>query len=837
MSEARTAWRFLWRLAWPIGVLVLLALALIFLLSIHFFGQHERLQEHLQRQNQMATLALGLAATAMELEVELDEMLEGVELGHYDEAGIYRIHRRLVNRFDAMERRLERLCSVPCPELAAQLSDLRALAQMATEVGAVEIAALPPYKDLLRRRNVGFLAALSEWVETRARATHDQFETEIASQRRQAVAFMLALFLLGVLIALPAMRIYGQHARKLSRLAQALTALGEKLNAPALPALSAEENDSLTAPLVQALRRLHEALRERAALLEQLDHLASHDALTGLPNRALFTDRLDQALAQARRSQARLAVGYLDLDGFKPINDRFGHQVGDKVLIEIARRLRQVMRAGDTVARMGGDEFAFLLPNLESSDAIDEVCQRLLGALSAPCEIDGLRLQVGASIGVTLFPDDAGEAETLLRHADQALYAAKSSGRGRWVYFDVEDDKNAAQRRAWLNEVRRALALREFELFYQPKVGLRSGELLGCEALLRWRHAQKGLLSPGEFLPFLAGTPLELELDTWVIAEALRQIAAWRAEGEEIAVAVNLSPRFFALADFGARLAALLAQHADAPPRLLQLELVESSLVADYARTQAAISAANALGVTVALDDFGAGYAVFAHLRLRGLAALKIEGSFVASLAAGHKDLPIIEAIVGLGQAFDLLVVAEGVESEAVGLTLLHLGCEAGQGYGISKPMPAAELLSWKTHWQPPLSWRQAPRALAGEEAALYAAETAHRAWLAELFAWLAAPAREAPENDPRACVLGRWLAASARFKYGGLPAFDEIVALHARVHEAAARLIEAGRANESLEARRREVESASTALLSRLIDFRLASFGAREESKGGYNG
>jgi diguanylate cyclase (GGDEF)-like protein/PAS domain S-box-containing protein len=435
---------------------------------------------------------------------------------------------------------------------------------------------------------------------------------------------------------------------------------------------------------------------------EQLRHLAHHDPLTGLPNRALLADRLKVALSQVERSGRRLAVCYLDLDGFKPINDSFGHATGDRLLVEIGQRLAASVRGGDTVARLGGDEFVLLLTELADEVECLTVLTRLLEAVARPVAVEGLVLNVTASVGVTLYPNDGVDADTLLRHADQALYAAKEAGRNRIHLFDPQRDSEARSRRALLQRLAVALAQGEFVLHYQPKVDLRQGRVIGVEALIRWQHPERGLVPPAEFLPLLEGSDLEVSVGEWVIEAALSQMARWRERGLDLPVAVNIAPRHLAREDFGERLRRLLARHPPLPPGHLQLEVVESAALADIEHVARLIETCRQLGVTFALDDFGTGYSSLTYLRRLPADLVKIDQSFVRDLLIDQNDLAIVQGIIGLTEAFGMTVLAEGVETEAHARALLDLGCGLGQGYGIARPMPAEALPEWYAQWRPP---------------------------------------------------------------------------------------------------------------------------------------
>ena len=437
-----------------------------------------------------------------------------------------------------------------------------------------------------------------------------------------------------------------------------------------------------------------------------LHHTAQHDALTGLPNRLLLQDRLEQALHRATRRGRRVAVVYLDLDGFKGVNDRYGHATGDDLLVVLAAALQAAVRAQDTVARIGGDEFVAVITDLEpDSDAADEL-ERLRLAAASPHSAGGHTLTLSASLGVSFHPQDPPiDADGLLRQADQAMYTAKQSGRDRVQVFEHAANRRLQDRKRLLDDLGDAIATDALTLHYQPKVHMRTGGVVGVEALVRWQHPTRGPLPPDLFVPLAEGTPRCIELGEWVIARALRDAQAWRDAGLDLTVSVNISPHHLQHPAFVDRLAALLAE----APGPLELEIVESSQVQDLASAAEILRGCRELGVTLSIDDFGTGYASLTWVRRLPVDLLKIDRSFVADMLDDQDDRAILEAAIGLARAFSLDVIAEGVESEAIGLALLSMGCALAQGYAIARPMPAGELPGWTAGWCPPASWNTAP--------------------------------------------------------------------------------------------------------------------------------
>ncbi len=427
---------------------------------------------------------------------------------------------------------------------------------------------------------------------------------------------------------------------------------------------------------------------------QQLAFLAHHDALTGLPNRGLFDHLLRRALARAGRGE-RFALCFIDLDRFKLINDSLGHDAGDAVLVEVARRLRAACREADTLARLAGDEFVILLEGAGTAGAAAEVAARVLAALARPVRAGGRDVDVGASLGLALCPDDGGDLETLLRNADAAMYAAKAAGRNTFRFYDEAMNRRAGQRLALETDLRRAVARGQLELFYQPQLRATDGRLAGVEALLRWRHPLRGLVSPADFIPVAEDAGLIAELGEWALAEAARQMVAWRGRGIAVPrAAVNLSPRQFHDAGLAERVQQILAA-AGAPAAWIELEVTESAAMQHPAGAAQALQRLRERGLQVALDDFGTGHSSLAVLRTLPLNVLKLDRSFVQHLPAAETDAAVAGAIVTLARQLGLAVVAEGVETEAQRQFLAGIGCDLLQGFLFSRPLPAAELEHW----------------------------------------------------------------------------------------------------------------------------------------------
>ncbi len=519
-----------------------------------------------------------------------------------------------------------------------------------------------------------------------------------------------------------------------------------------------------------------------------LEMLASFDVLTGLPNRGLLADRLGHGLSQAKRNDQLLAICFLDLDGFKAVNDTLGHDTGDALLREVARRLTADLRAGDTVARLGGDEFVLLLHDIKDIEELDGALGRILATVSDPYLLAGQRAQISTSIGVTVYPFDDVDADMLIRHADQAMYRAKQDGRNRYSMFDT-DYASLKQDRFQLRErVKLALRQQELVLYYQPRVRLREQGVDGVEALLRWQHPDKGLLLPGEFLPAVEHDDLICMIGVWVLREALSQQQRWQAEGITLAVSVNVAARQFLDPRFMTLLENLLAEFPQRMESGLELEILESSSIEDTGRVVEVISRCHRLGVRFALDDFGTGYSSLSYLQRLPADTLKIDRSFVSGMLTSRSSLAIIEAVIGLASAFQCELVAEGIETLEQGELLVRLGCEGGQGFMIAKPMPAEQIPGWLKDYRTPASWLSWANArLGSQDFPLLLAEFEHRCWVKDLVGATGGKKLNTPLeaiNDPTHCEFGRWLEHRGRNRYGKSRQMAKVDQVHQAVHD-----------------------------------------------------
>ncbi|WP_432378096.1 putative bifunctional diguanylate cyclase/phosphodiesterase [Duganella sp. P38] len=441
-----------------------------------------------------------------------------------------------------------------------------------------------------------------------------------------------------------------------------------------------------------ALVAVIEDISQRKQFEEELMHLARHDALTGLANRTLLLDRVSQAIAQARRSGNQVAMLFLDLDRFKTINDSLGHDAGDRVVVEVGRRLKQAVRDADTVARFGGDEFVVLLPELPNEDIAAALAQKILNALFEPMLIQGHELAPACSLGISLYPRDGADGKTLLKNADAALYQAKAMGRGNYQFYSEEMNARTLDRLTLESGLRHAVERGELQLKYQPQIDLASGAIVGAEALLRWHPAGQHLVMPDAFISIAEETGLIVHIGEWVLRTACAQQVAWRRAGlPALRMAVNLSARQFRQAGLDAMVAQVL-QDTGCAPDALELEITESVLMDRADSAALTLQRLSDMGVQLAIDDFGTGYSSLSYLKRFPINALKIDRSFVSDISAGADDGAIAGAVIALAHSMGLTVVAEGVETSRQRDFLRALKCDQAQGFYFSEPMPAAAL-------------------------------------------------------------------------------------------------------------------------------------------------
>jgi len=435
-----------------------------------------------------------------------------------------------------------------------------------------------------------------------------------------------------------------------------------------------------------------DALREQQS---RLNYMAFHDALTGLPNRSLFYDRIHHGLARAKRSNYKLALMLLDLDRFKYINDSLGHDAGDLLLKAFAQRLMESVRDMDTVARLGGDEFVVVLEGIHDADDVNFVANKILTTLARPLNIHGHEISSTVSIGVSIYPEDGTDTDTLLKHADIAMYKAKEAGKNNYQFYAEGMNATAVNFLLLENDLRRAIEQEQLTLYYQPQVDLQTGSLMGVEALVRWVHPERGLVSPAHFIPLAEETGLIVPLGDWVLRAACRQQKAWIQSGKYVGkVAVNLSPRQFRQKNFPEKVAEILLE-CELPAKYLELEITEGSAMEHAGETINQLNQLNQMGLSLAIDDFGTGYSSLAYLKRFPIQKLKIDRSFIHDIHVDQNDAAIAKSIIGLAHNMMLNVVAEGVENEQQAEWLRQRGCDQAQGFLFAKPLPVEQLESY----------------------------------------------------------------------------------------------------------------------------------------------
>ena len=520
----------------------------------------------------------------------------------------------------------------------------------------------------------------------------------------------------------------------------------------------------------------------------ELERIAYNDILTELPNRLLLQDRLQQAISKTCKNNTLLAVCYFDLDGFKKVNDTYGHKTGDNILIEVAQRLLANVREEDTVARIGGDEFVLLLLNLESIGELQKILDCILVSIATPYFITQKKIDyISGSMGLALYPNDADEADTLLRHADQAMYLSKKKGKNCYSFFDVNEDLKIISEHHIQKELQQALKRDELRLFYQPKVNMHTGEVIGVEALIRWLHPEKGLLTPNSFIPSIEHSPLMVEVGHWLLRQALIQIQAWQMLGIQLKVSVNIDAIQLQQIDFIDSLKLLLDEFNDVSASQLELEILENSALHDIDSVSRIIKECTELGIQFSLDDFGTGYSSLTYLKRLSAHTLKIDQSFISNLLENSDDMAIVEGIIGLSHAFHCTVIAEGVESIEVGTLLLNLGCQFAQGYIISRPMPAEALPQWLVGFCIPKQWREANSILNSEFGynitLLY---LSHHQWSIRVQQAIKQRASSLiPEHfcDASLCKIGLWIKGDGQQYYSQFPEFNLMIDKHKQCH------------------------------------------------------
>jgi diguanylate cyclase (GGDEF)-like protein/PAS domain S-box-containing protein len=552
--------------------------------------------------------------------------------------------------------------------------------------------------------------------------------------------------------------------------------------------------DSDDVKIVQQIADMAYDYSERLRVEKKIEFMAYYDVLTGLPNRTLLTDRMKQAIAIHKRANQFLAVCYIDLDGFKPINDQYGHHVGDMLLILLAERLQEHLRDGDTLSRIGGDEFVLVITGLVMPDGYKEVVEDVLNTINTPFEIEGKRIHVSSSIGVTVFPIDNKDTDELLRHANQAMYQAKEEGKSKYKLYQFIRDEESKLNEKLLQEFAIALKENQLVLYYQPKVDLLNGSIIGFEALVRWQHPKNGLMFPNQFLPLIENTSFEIELDEWVFTRALSQKREFDKLDLPLSISININPRYLQMQGFVTFVTTTLALYPKEFAKSIEIEVLEVASIKDTKKASKIMDACKELGIKFSLDDFGTGYASLSHLHELPIDILKIDQEFVKNMFINKSDLDIVEGVLKLADALKKPVIAEGVESIEIGLMLLLLGCKYAQGYAIARPMPQEDIQNWIKHWQQKSIWYQ----LQSEKSSgisVYDIDVAifsHKKWLNNVIEYVTQASTEpnlpALQNE---CSFGFWYKGVGRAKYGSKESYKAIDTEHSHVHTIALQMVQ----------------------------------------------
>ena len=548
-------------------------------------------------------------------------------------------------------------------------------------------------------------------------------------------------------------------------------------------------------------------------LMEQekrVRHAAFHDALTDLPNRHLLDTLLEQEMKRAKRKGSYLALLFIDLDGFKQVNDRFGHDAGDAVLIAVSKRIRETLRDSDIVARLGGDEFVAVVTELVAVEEAGSLLSRLVEVLSRPIPYQSVTAQISASIGVSSYPQKNAQisSETLLRQGDQAMYAAKQRGKNRFHFFDVAASEQQNRHSRFIATIDEALRSNAFALYFQPRVDMRRGRVLGFEALLRWHHPTEGLLRPDRIFPMLhAERVVMVAIDRWVLEAGFDWLSR---RNDAMMLGINVSLRFFEDEAALVTLKELLEQYPNVRPSQLELELQETGASEEILSTSRVLQGCRALGFGIVIDDFGTGYASLEYLQRLPINRIKIDKRFVMRMLEDVGSLAIVEASIALARSFRCQVSAEGVEQTGQGSVLVQMGCCEAQGYGIAEPMPSAAVETFLRDWRSPAEWTTALPLEATARTILFS-RVEHRAWLRGVLAYLGETTEVVPQLDGAKCHLGHWLATDAETILEPV-IYERLKMLHGQLHDEAQQLLE------------RSDSGATLKVLSQQIDTLLAA-------------
>jgi diguanylate cyclase (GGDEF)-like protein len=538
--------------------------------------------------------------------------------------------------------------------------------------------------------------------------------------------------------------------------------------------------------VVQKVAQMAYEYYERLHAESKIAHMAYYDTLTGLPNRTLLSDRINQYIKLAKRKKQEVAICYIDLDGFKPVNDRYGHELGDRLLQVLAKRFILELREGDTIARIGGDEFVLVFTGFLSKKELTEILLRIIDTVNTPFEIDEHRIHISCSIGVTTYPTDDNDTDTLIRHADQAMYRAKELGKSNFVIHTPVESFHAQKHIELLKEFTVAIDHSQIILHFQPKVDLKNGSVVGFEVLSRWQHPSKGLLYPKSFIHVIENTPQEVILGEWLIGEAMRILSLWHKNGDKYKLSINISPRHIQLKGFSNYLAKILSLYPKKLAKYLELEILEIAAISDIQTVIEVLNECKKLGVSFSLDDFGTGYSSLTHFYRLPIDILKIDQNFVKNMIDNSGDIDIVEGVIQLASTLKRPVVAEGVETMEIALLLLQMGSNYAQGFGIAKPMPFERIAQWIEQWHNNQVWHHMLKhknlaTQAVSNVAIYS----HQMWVDKVIAYANGDSSDIPPLEGE-CQFERWYKGLGRARYGSKESYPFLQAIHHQVHESA---------------------------------------------------
>jgi diguanylate cyclase (GGDEF)-like protein len=529
---------------------------------------------------------------------------------------------------------------------------------------------------------------------------------------------------------------------------------------------------------------------------DDLKSIAYYDPLTKLPNRLLITDRIARAIANQKRDKNIVAICMLDLDGFKEVNDTLGHDAGDYVLVEVSRRIEGLIRPEDTVARLGGDEFLIVVTDIDTSEDAAKVLVRVLNSIARPYSFKNNMIKnISASIGVAIYPEDNVDDDTLIRHADQAMYEAKSNGKNQFRFFDTREHVKVKANFRALKKIENAIDKGEFQLYYQPKLSAHNLKIESFEVLSRWVHPILGVLGPAEFLPLIENDDLMYKFDEWVIKESLLGVQKLKKEGIDVYLSVNISPKQFKQTNFVNKVKSIVDDMGIDPSYLkyIEFEITENTALESITHTNETMHQLNKMGVSFALDDFGTGYSSLTHLKQLNVNTIKIDRSFIEDMLHDSQDMAIVNAVISLSKVFQIEVVAEGAENIEQLLMLLELGCDSIQGYTISKPMNYDTTLSYMKNFTLDPRWRVVTKNLPRRaDFELLLAQSNHKYWV-ELI--LDSINRDNYKNIPQlshhSCRFGKWLHNNGKKYFAKYGSFHELVSVHKQIHKDVSAIID----------------------------------------------